>query len=90
MKLQSNNAIYFGNITSIIPIVSANIQTKNKALASRTKPYHVFLEHSLAVVGLTTIHTKSTSSPSVDTDFLDPSQVLQKTVDEIHANNNVD
>jgi 2',3'-cyclic-nucleotide 2'-phosphodiesterase (5'-nucleotidase family) len=70
--------------------VSANIQTKNKALASHIKPYHVFPEHSLAVIGLTTIHTKTTSSPSNETEFLDPVEVLQKTVDEIHAKENVD
>jgi 5'-nucleotidase len=50
----------------------------------------VFPEHYLAVVGLTTIRKKTTFSPSVDTDFLNPVQVLQKTVDEIHANENVD
>ena len=42
------------------------------------------------MIGLTTIHTKTTSSPSDDTEFLDPVQVLQRTVDEINAKENVD
>lgn len=76
-----------GNVT--VPVVSANIATNNTLLASRIKPYHIFPEHSLAVIGLTTIHTKTTSSPGSGTEFLDPVQILQQTVDVIEANENV-
>ncbi|KAF8335741.1 5'-nucleotidase [Cantharellus anzutake] len=80
-------ASYLHNVTA--PVVSANIKTNNHWLSSRIKPYHVFPEHSLAVIGLTTIHTKTTSSPGRDTEFLDPVEALQRTVDEINAKENV-
>ncbi len=72
------------------PVVSANIKTDNPGLSSRIKPYHVFPEHSLAVIGLTTIHTKTTSSPGDGTEFLDPVEALQNTVDEINKTEDVD
>lgn len=76
------------NLTA--PIISANIVTNHTKLASLIKPYHVFPEHSLAVIGLTTIHTKTTSSPDAGTEFLDPVEVLQATVDEINRKEKVD
>lgn len=72
------------------PVISANIRTNNTKLAAQIKPYHVFPEHSMAVIGLTTIHTKTTSSPDAGTEFLDPVKVLQDTVDEINRNEKVD
>lgn len=72
------------------PVISANIRTNHSGLAAQIKPYHVFPEHSMAVIGLTTIHTKTTSSPDAGTDFLDPVQVLQNTVDEINRKEKVD
>lgn len=44
----------------------------------------------MAVIGLTTIHTKTTSSPDAGTDFADPVEVLQRTVDEINRREKVD
>jgi 2',3'-cyclic-nucleotide 2'-phosphodiesterase/3'-nucleotidase/5'-nucleotidase len=44
----------------------------------------------MALIGLTTIHTKTTSSPDPGTEFLDPVEVLQNTVDEINRKEQVD
>jgi 5'-nucleotidase len=76
------------NVTA--PVISANIVTNDTQLASRIKPYHIFEEHSLAVIGLTTIHTRTTSRPDAGTEFLDPAEVLQRMVDEINVNHKVE
>ena len=72
------------------PAISANIRTNNTKLAARIQPYHIIPEYSMALIGLTTIHTKTTSSPDPGTEFLDPVEMLQYTVDEINRKEQVD
>jgi hypothetical protein len=72
------------------PVISANIRTNNTKLASQIQPYHIIHEYSIALIGLTTVHTKTTSSPEAGTEFLDPVEVLQNTVDEINRKERVD
>lgn len=46
------------------PVVCANIQTNHSAINSSVVPYHIFKQHNLAVVGVTTESTFPSSSPT--------------------------
>ncbi|KDQ21445.1 hypothetical protein BOTBODRAFT_99843 [Botryobasidium botryosum FD-172 SS1] len=74
-------AAFLANLT--FPVVSANIVTNHTGISSILKPYHIFPQHSLAVIGVTTPVTKGTSSAGPGTNFLDPIEVIQATVDAI-------
>lgn len=71
------------------PIVCANIVTNNTALNKTINPYHIFPQHNLAVIGVTTDTTPSISQPGPGTTFTDPIETMQSTVNKIYAETNV-
>lgn len=71
------------------PIISANIVSDNAKLNSTIKPYHVFEEYELAVIGVTTDETPSISSPGDGTIFSDPIVAVQNTIDLIRSTTNI-
>lgn len=80
-------AEFLTNLT--FPTVCANINTNNTALNATIIPYHIFEQHNLAVIGVTTSTIPSISKPGAGTHFLDPIEVVQATVNEIYATTNV-
>ncbi|KAI1255795.1 hypothetical protein MGN70_002535 [Eutypa lata] len=78
---------FLKNLT--FPIVSANINSKNEKLNETIKPYHIFEEHQLAVIGVTTETTPGISSPGPDTQFTDAIKAVQASVDEIRSTTNI-
>jgi 2',3'-cyclic-nucleotide 2'-phosphodiesterase (5'-nucleotidase family) len=71
------------------PVVCANIVTANTALNKIINPYHIFDQYQLAVIGVTSITIPTTSYPGPGTTFMDPIEVMQATIDNIHATTNV-
>ncbi|KAK4213089.1 Metallo-dependent phosphatase-like protein [Rhypophila decipiens] len=67
------------------PVLSANIQSDHPILNKTIKPYHIFKEHKLAVIGVTTDETPSISQPGPGTIFHDPIKTIQDTVDHIRS-----
>ncbi|KAF9023510.1 5'-nucleotidase [Hymenopellis radicata] len=80
-------AEFLTNLT--FPTVCANINTNNTALNATIVPYHIFEQHNLAVIAVTTSTIPSISKPGAGTHFLDPIEVAQATVNEIYATTNV-
>lgn len=80
-------AEFMENIT--FPVISANIHSTNEVLNKTIKPYKIFEEYELAVIGVTTETTATISSPGNDTTFDDPIKAVQDTVDYIRANTNI-
>ncbi|KAK9780524.1 putative 5'-nucleotidase [Seiridium cardinale] len=78
---------FLQNLT--FPIVSANIVSDNEKLNSTIKPYHIFEEYGLAVIGVTTQETPSISSPGDGTTFGDPIVAVQNTIDLIKSVTNI-
>lgn len=71
------------------PIVSANIHSQNTKLNKTIKPYHIFQEQGLALIGVTTETTPSISSPDESTIFSDAVEAVQAAIDEIKATTNI-
>ena len=78
---------FLQNLT--FPIVSANIQSNNSVLNETIKPYHIFDEYDLAVIGVTTETTPSISSPGEGTTFSNATQAVQRTIDHIYNTTNI-
>ncbi|KAI1336358.1 5'-nucleotidase [Xylariaceae sp. FL0016] len=78
---------FLKNLT--FPIVSANIVSDNEKLNSTIKPYHIFEDHGLAVIGVTTQTTPSISSPGDGTKFTDAIAAVQASIDEIRRTTNI-
>lgn len=78
---------FLKNLT--FPIVSANVFSDNKKLNSTIKPYHIFEQHNLAVIGVTTETVPSISSPGKGTKFTDVATAVQNSIDEIRKTTNV-
>ncbi|KAK4164047.1 Metallo-dependent phosphatase-like protein [Cladorrhinum sp. PSN259] len=78
---------FLSNLT--FPIVSANIQSTQPALNKTIKPFHIFEQYELAVIGVTTETTPGISSPGPGTTFSDPVAAVQNTIDYIRANTNI-
>ncbi|CAG8437235.1 9854_t:CDS:2 [Scutellospora calospora] len=69
-----------------IPIVCANINTTlNPLLGAYIKPYHIFEEYNLAVIGYITDVTDELSNAGQTISFTDPIPVVQRYVDEINS-----
>jgi 2',3'-cyclic-nucleotide 2'-phosphodiesterase (5'-nucleotidase family) len=64
---------FLNNLT--FPIVCANLKSANKKVAAKVKPYHIFQEQGLALIGVTTNTTPSISSPDKATVFGDVVEV---------------
>lgn len=78
---------FLENLT--FPIISANIQSNNPVLNETIKPYHIYDQYQLAVIGVTTITTPSISSPGEGTIFTNVTQAVQNTVDLIRSTTNI-
>lgn len=74
---------FLQNLT--FPIVAANVQSDHPKLNATIKPYHVFDEYELAVIGLATNTTPDISSPGEGTTFGDHVTSMQATIDHIRA-----
>ncbi|KAK3301848.1 Metallo-dependent phosphatase-like protein, partial [Chaetomium strumarium] len=78
---------FLANLT--FPVVSANIVSDHPVLNATIKPFHVFPQYDLAVIGVTTETTPGISSPGQGTLFSDPVAAVQNTVDFIRATTNI-
>lgn len=78
---------YLQNVT--FPIISANIQSDHPVLNETIKPYHIYEEYDLAVIGATTPETPGISSPGEGTIFTDVVEAVQRAIDEIRETTNI-
>ncbi|KAK3312571.1 Metallo-dependent phosphatase-like protein [Apodospora peruviana] len=78
---------FLENLT--FPIISANVFSDNEKLNRTIKPFHIYDEYELAVIGVTTDTTPSISSPGKGTIFTDHVKAVQDTVDFIRATTNI-
>lgn len=78
---------FLANLT--FPIISANIQSNNSILNATIKPFHIYPQYELAVIGVTTETTPSISSPGAGTTFSDPVEAVQNTINFIKSTTNI-
>lgn len=78
---------FLDNLT--FPIVSANIHSDHPVLNRTIKPYHIFEEYQLAVIGVTTETTPGISSPGEGTTFSSVVDAVQNTIDHIYNTTNI-
>jgi 2',3'-cyclic-nucleotide 2'-phosphodiesterase (5'-nucleotidase family) len=64
---------FLENLT--FPIISANLHSQNEKVNKSVKPYHIFEEYGLALIGVTTDETPSISNPDDSTTFSDVVEV---------------
>ena len=67
------------------PVISANIHSQNEKVNKTIKPYHIFEEHDLALIGVTTDTVPSISNSDETTIFSDVVEAVQGAIDEIKA-----
>ncbi|KAH6705200.1 5'-nucleotidase protein-like protein [Leptodontidium sp. MPI-SDFR-AT-0119] len=80
-------ASFLSNLT--FPIISANIQSNNSILNATIKPFHIYPQYELAVIGVTTEDTPSISSPGAGTTFSNVTEAVQNTIDLIKSTTNI-
>ncbi|CAL3971070.1 unnamed protein product [Diplocarpon coronariae] len=80
-------AAFLSNLT--FPIVSANIHSNHSVLNATIKPFHIFPQYELAVIGVTTDTTPNTSDPGPGTTFSDPIAAVQNTINLIKSTTNI-
>ncbi|RIB16001.1 Metallo-dependent phosphatase-like protein [Gigaspora rosea] len=69
-----------------MPIVCANINTTlNPLLGANIKPYHIFEEYNLGVIGYITETAGGISNAGPTIEFYDPIPIVQQYVNEIRA-----
>ncbi|CAG8489140.1 9278_t:CDS:2 [Scutellospora calospora] len=69
-----------------MPIVCANINTTlNPLLGANIKPYHIFKEYNLAVIGYITDTTGGISNAGPTLKFYDPIPIVQHYVNKLRA-----
>ncbi|RDW71734.1 hypothetical protein BP5796_07768 [Coleophoma crateriformis] len=78
---------FLQNLT--FPIISANIISDHPILNATIKPFHIYPEYQLAVIGVTTETTPSISSPGDGTIFTDVVTAVQNTIDLIKSTTNI-
>lgn len=78
---------FLENLT--FPIISANIVSNHSVLNATIKPFHIFEQYQLAVIGVTTETTPSISSPGDGTLFTDAVEAVQRTIDLIKSTTNI-
>lgn len=67
-----------------IDVVACNIKSSDKRLARYIKPYKIFPQHQLAVIGATTTETPDTTAADTRiTKFEDVHETVQAAIDEI-------
>ncbi|GBC07110.1 hypothetical protein RclHR1_07260001 [Rhizophagus clarus] len=75
---------HFSRLT--MPIVCANINTTlNPTIGKYIKPYHIFEEYDLAVIGYITETTGGISNSGPTISFNNPIPIVQNYVDELHS-----
>lgn len=80
-------AEFVQNIT--FPIISANVHSENPVLNKTIKPYHIFQDKGLALIGITSEDTAQLSSPDETTTFSSEIEAVQNAIDEIKATTNI-
>ncbi|KAG5635560.1 hypothetical protein H0H81_010861 [Sphagnurus paluster] len=87
-----NGEAFLGNFLKnlTIPIICANIDTKEETINATVKPYKVFPEYKTAVIAVTTETIPSISHPNEDTVFADPIATAQYWADYVYANEDVE
>ncbi|KAI0017823.1 5'-nucleotidase [Xylariomycetidae sp. FL0641] len=78
---------FINNLT--FPVISANIVSDNEKLNSSIKPYKIFEQYQLAIIGATTQTVPSISSPGKGTKFNDVAAAVQASIDEIRSTTNI-
>ncbi|KAH7397452.1 Metallo-dependent phosphatase-like protein [Pyrenochaeta sp. MPI-SDFR-AT-0127] len=78
---------FLENLT--FPIISANIHSQNEKVNKSVKPYHIFQEQGLALIGVTTDETPGISNPDDSTVFSDVVEAVQGAIDEIKSTTNI-
>ncbi|KAK4448825.1 Metallo-dependent phosphatase-like protein [Podospora aff. communis PSN243] len=79
---------FLDNLT--FPVISANVISKNPALNSTIKPFQIFEQYQLAVIGATTAETADISSVDRDvTSFADVTKSVQDAIDLIRSTTNI-
>lgn len=78
---------FLENLT--FPIISANLHSENEKVNKSVKPYHIFEEYGLALIGVTTDETPSISNPDESTTFSDVVESVQGAIDQIKATTNI-
>ena len=78
---------FLENLT--FPIISANIQSGHPVLNRTIKPFHIYEQFQLAVIGVTTETTPDISSPGENTTFSDPIEAVQNTINFIRETTNI-
>jgi 2',3'-cyclic-nucleotide 2'-phosphodiesterase (5'-nucleotidase family) len=79
---------FLQNLTNI-PIVSANIHSTNPKLNKTIKPYHIFPDKGIAIIGVTTEDTPGISKPGNGTTFSNAVEAVQNAIDEIKTTTNI-
>lgn len=78
---------FLENLT--FPVISANIQSTQPQLNASIKPYHIFEDYQLAVIGVTTDTTPRIANVGPGTTFSDPVEAVQNTIDLIYNTTNI-
>lgn len=71
------------------PIISANIHSQNEKLNKTIKPFHIYEQYGLAVIGVTTETTASISKPDKSTVFSNAVEAVQNTINLIKSTTNI-
>lgn len=74
-------AAFINNVT--FPILSANLRSADPTLNQSVKPYTLFTDYGLAVIGVTTAETGQLSNPGNGTTFTDATASVQAAIDQI-------
>lgn len=80
-------AAFINNIT--FPMLAANLKSTNPTLNSSVRPYVIFQQYDLAVIGVITPETSQLSNPGNETTFTDPVVAVQAAIDEIKATTDI-
>lgn len=78
---------FLENLT--FPIISANIISDHPILNATIKPYHIYEQYGLAVIGVTTDTVPSISSPGPGTKFTNAIDAVQSTIHHIRNTTNI-
>lgn len=71
------------------PIISANVHSQNENVNKTVKPYTIFEEHNLALIGVTAPETATLSNSDASTVFSNAIEAVQGAIDEIKATTNI-
>lgn len=76
-------ADYLRNLT--VPVVCANVNTSIEALGSQLVPYTIVDRYRVGIIGVVTPETSQVSSPGDEVHFVEPLDLMQGLIDELHA-----